>query len=164
MLCPWLPERGGRQPPGRRQAAGSRSNLLSPTTCRLTLNGRHRLVKGLGPVRRQRTDTAVNDQDGVGRAAEEPCSPPYWVGRRRPSRTPKRSTIRPAKRSAMSGKDDDAKRHKLVGRARPGGSRGCEMGWGWGGEEWQWQQVVGGRKERQVAGHGGWRSSALCGR
>ena len=29
---------------------------------------------------------------------------------------------------------------------------------------WQWQRVVTRRKEWRVAGHGGWRSSALCGR
>ena len=71
-------ERGGRQPPGRRRAAGSRGNLLSPTTRRLALNGRRRLVKGLGPVRRRR-DAAADDQHGVGQAAEEPCSPQHWV-------------------------------------------------------------------------------------
>ena len=94
-------ERGGRQPPGRQRAAGSRGNLLSPAICQLALNGRRRLVKGLGPVRWRLRDAAADDRHDVGRAADEPCSPPHWVGRRRPPRTPKRSRIWIAKQSKM---------------------------------------------------------------
>ena len=87
---------------GRRRAAGSRGDLLSPATYQLVHSVRHYLVKGTKPMWRRQRAITTNDQHDARQTAEEPCSPPYWVGHRCPSETAKRSAMRPVKRDEVA--------------------------------------------------------------